>query len=196
MSTAGTPSASARDLRVGGVVQLELGGDPGAVRAFGERTDQLGFAHLLAYDHVVGADPAVHTGWNGPYDVRTTFHEPLVMFGYLAALTSTLELVTGVIILPQRHLINIGLAVLLVVLLGLFIGGESKLVFWLIVLVSLALGGLLIVPIGGADMPVVISTLNAFTGLSAAAAGVALDNTALIVAGMLVGASGTNCRAG
>ena len=56
----------------------------------------------MAYDHVVGADPAVHRGWDGPYDVRTTFHEPMVMFGYLAALTS-LELVTGIIILPQRQ---------------------------------------------------------------------------------------------
>ena len=51
---------------------------------------------------MVGADPAVHPGWNGPYDVHTTFHEPMVLFGYLAALTS-LELVTGIIILPQRQ---------------------------------------------------------------------------------------------
>jgi alkanesulfonate monooxygenase SsuD/methylene tetrahydromethanopterin reductase-like flavin-dependent oxidoreductase (luciferase family) len=57
----------------------------------------------LAYDHVVGADPAVHVGWAGPCDVQTTFHEPLVSFGYLAAVTTTLELVTGVIILPQRQ---------------------------------------------------------------------------------------------
>jgi probable F420-dependent oxidoreductase len=82
--------------------QTELGGDVGAVRAYGERVNELGFAHLLAYDHVVGADPAVHEGWNGPYDVTTTFHEPFVMFGYLAAVT-TLELVTGIIILPQRQ---------------------------------------------------------------------------------------------
>jgi probable F420-dependent oxidoreductase len=83
--------------------QTELGGDASAVRAYGQRVEELGFTHLLAYDHVVGADPAVHTGWNGPYDVHTTFHEPLVMFGYLAAVTTTLELVTGVIILPQRQ---------------------------------------------------------------------------------------------
>jgi len=70
-------------------------------------------------------------------------------------------------------------------------GSESELLFWLILLSAGALGVFAVVPIGGADMPVVISTLNAFTGLSAAAAGVALDNTALIVAGMLVGASGT-----
>ena len=82
--------------------QSEIGADVGAVRAYAERVEQLGFSHLLAYDHVLGADPAVHHGWNGPYDLRTTFHEPFVVFGYLAAITS-LELVTGVIILPQRQ---------------------------------------------------------------------------------------------
>ena len=56
----------------------------------------------MAYDHVVGADPTVHTGWNGPYAVDSTFHEPFVLFGYLAAITE-LELVTGIIILPQRQ---------------------------------------------------------------------------------------------
>jgi probable F420-dependent oxidoreductase len=91
-------------MRVGVVFpQTELGGDAGAVRAYGERVEELGFRHVLAYDHVVGADPEVHTGWNGPYDVHTTFHEPLVMFGYLAGITRSLELVTGVIILPQRQ---------------------------------------------------------------------------------------------
>jgi len=70
-------------------------------------------------------------------------------------------------------------------------GSESELLFWLILVAAGALGVLAVLPIGGADMPVVISTLNAFTGLSAAAMGLALDNTALIVAGMLVGASGS-----
>jgi probable F420-dependent oxidoreductase len=83
--------------------QTELGGDASAVRAYGQRVEELGYTHLLAYDHVVGADPEVHEGWAGPYDIHTTFHEPLVMFGYLAAVTTTLELVTGVIILPQRQ---------------------------------------------------------------------------------------------
>ncbi len=83
--------------------QTELGGDPGAVRAYGQRVEELGFSHVLVYDHVVGADPTVHRDWNGPYDVHTTFHEPFVMFGYLAAVTRSLELVTGVIILPQRQ---------------------------------------------------------------------------------------------
>src|ERR1700754_3478823 len=82
-------------------------------------------------------------------------------------------------------LIAVGLAV------AIAAGSESELLFWLILVSAGALGVLAVVPIGGADMPVVISTLNAFTGLSAAAAGIALDNTALIVAGMLVGASGS-----
>jgi proton-translocating NAD(P)+ transhydrogenase subunit beta len=70
-------------------------------------------------------------------------------------------------------------------------GSDSQALFWLILVSAGALGVLAVLPIGGADMPVVISTLNAFTGLSAAAAGLALDNTALIVGGMLVGASGS-----
>jgi len=82
--------------------QTEIGPDVGAVRAYGQGVDGLGFHHLVAYDHVVGADPAVHVGWDGPYDVDTQFHEPFVLFGYLAACTS-LELVTGITILPQRQ---------------------------------------------------------------------------------------------
>ncbi|MGH9212069.1 MAG: LLM class F420-dependent oxidoreductase, partial [Acidimicrobiales bacterium] len=82
--------------------QTELGGDVGAMRAYGEAIEGLGYSHILVYDHVVGADPAVHQGWNGPYDITTTFHEPFVLFGYLAAITSV-ELVNGIIILPQRQ---------------------------------------------------------------------------------------------
>jgi probable F420-dependent oxidoreductase len=90
-------------MRIGVVFpQTELGGDPGAVRAFATAASELGYAHIAVFDHVVGADPAVHQGWSGPYDVHTTFHEPLVLFGYLAALTS-LELVTSILILPQRQ---------------------------------------------------------------------------------------------
>src|SRR4029077_9270412 len=82
--------------------QTEIGPDGGAVRSYGQRVEELGFRHVLAYDHVLGADRAVHQGWDRPYDSATTFHEPFVLFGYLAALTS-LELVTGIIILPQRQ---------------------------------------------------------------------------------------------
>ena len=90
-------------MRVGVVFpQTEIGADVGAVRAYVQRVEELGYRHVLAYDHVLGADPAVHTGWRGPYDLATTFHEPFVLFGYVAGLTS-LELVTGIIILPQRQ---------------------------------------------------------------------------------------------
>ena len=90
-------------MQIGAVYpQTELGGDPGAVREWAAAVAALGYAHIAAYDHVVGADPAVHAGWAGPYDVDTTFHEPFVLFGYLAALTS-LELVSSIVILPQRQ---------------------------------------------------------------------------------------------
>ena len=82
--------------------QTEIGSDVGALRAYGERVEELGYDHILAYDHVLGADPDVHKGWNGPYELKSTFHEVFVLFGYLAAVTS-LELVTGVLILPQRQ---------------------------------------------------------------------------------------------
>jgi probable F420-dependent oxidoreductase len=82
--------------------QTEIGAEPAAIRAYAGGVEELGFRHLLAYDHVLGADPAVHLGWRGPYDVTTTFHEPMVLFGYLAAICQ-LELVTGIIILPQRQ---------------------------------------------------------------------------------------------
>jgi probable F420-dependent oxidoreductase len=82
--------------------QVEIGSDRGAVRAYAEAVNELGFHHLLAYDHVVGADPAVHHGWKGPYNIADPFHEPMVLFGYLAGFTD-LELVTGVVIAPQRQ---------------------------------------------------------------------------------------------
>jgi probable F420-dependent oxidoreductase len=91
-------------MRIGVVFpQTEVGADAGAVRAYAEHVEELGFTHLLAYDHVVGADPKIHLGWDGPYDLHNTFHEPLVTFGYLAAVTTSLELVTGIVILPQRQ---------------------------------------------------------------------------------------------
>jgi H+-translocating NAD(P) transhydrogenase subunit beta len=94
------------------------------------------------------------------------------------------------ILLPSRHIINAGLAVLLLVLIALFVSTEGHGLFWLIVLVSLVLGGLIIVPIGGADMPVVISMLNSYSGWAAAGIGFTLGNLALIVTGALVGSSG------
>jgi probable F420-dependent oxidoreductase len=83
--------------------QTEIGADPAGVRAYAQAVQQLGFQHLEIYDHVVGADPAGHPGWSGPYNVNSMFHEPMVVFGYLAAVAPGLELVTSVIILPQRQ---------------------------------------------------------------------------------------------
>ncbi len=89
-------------MRIGVVLpQTEIGADVAAVRLYGQGVQLMGYQHLLAYDHVVGADRTIHKDWSGPYDIDTEFHEPFVLFGYLAACT-TLELVTGITILPQR----------------------------------------------------------------------------------------------
>jgi H+-translocating NAD(P) transhydrogenase subunit beta len=94
------------------------------------------------------------------------------------------------ILLPLRHVVNGALALLLIYLIYLFVVSQSQLAFWGIVIVSLALGVLMIVPIGGADMPVVISMLNSYSGWAAAGIGFTLGNSALIVTGALVGSSG------
>jgi NAD(P) transhydrogenase subunit beta len=114
-------------------------------------------------------------------------------WGSNVAFAKLQELISGrPVRLPGGSLVNIVLlAAALVCAVIIAAGTESTGLFWLILLFAGLLGIFAVLPIGGADMPVVISTLNAFTGLSAAAAGMALDNTALIVAGMLVGASGS-----
>ena len=114
-------------------------------------------------------------------------------WGSNVAFAKLQELISGrPVRLPGGSLVNIvllGIAVVLAVIIAA--GTESQGLFWGILVAAGLLGIFAVLPIGGADMPVVISTLNAFTGLSAAAAGMALDNTALIVGGMIVGASGT-----
>ncbi len=92
------------DVRIGVTFpQTEITADVGAVRAYAEAAEQLGYSHLLAYDHVVGADRRNRPEFRGPYDLHTQFHEPLVLFGFLAGITRQLEFVTGIIILPQRQ---------------------------------------------------------------------------------------------
>lgn len=94
------------------------------------------------------------------------------------------------IMLPGRHFINASLLIAIVVLVIALVLTESHVVFWLIVILSLILGGLIIVPIGGADMPVVVSMLNSYSGWAAAGIGFTLGNLALIITGALVGSSG------
>lgn len=91
-------------MRLGAIFPTtEIGNDPAQIRAFAQAVEALGYDHILAFDHVLGADPDRPGGWRGPYTIDTPFHEPFVLFGYLAALTTRIELVTGVIILPQRQ---------------------------------------------------------------------------------------------
>jgi len=94
------------------------------------------------------------------------------------------------ILLPARHAINLALAVAIVVLIVWFVRAESHVAFWLLALAAFAFGVLIIVPIGGADMPVVISMLNSYSGWAAAGIGFTLGNSALIITGALVGSSG------
>jgi probable F420-dependent oxidoreductase len=91
-------------MRVGVVFpQTEITADPTAVKDYAQASEDLGFAHLLAYDHVLGANPASRPDWRAPYSHLDMFHEPFVLFGFLAGLTKRIELVTGIIILPQRQ---------------------------------------------------------------------------------------------
>lgn len=83
--------------------QTEIGGDPVAIRDYAQAAEDMGYRSILAYDHVLGASTASRPGWSGPYTSDTLFHEVFVLFGYLAAITRRVELVTGVVILPQRQ---------------------------------------------------------------------------------------------
>jgi probable F420-dependent oxidoreductase len=83
--------------------QTEIGADPVAVRDYVQAAENLGYAHLLVYDHVLGADAQRHAGWSGGYTAKDMFHEPFVAFGYMAALTQRLELGTAVLVLGQRQ---------------------------------------------------------------------------------------------
>jgi probable F420-dependent oxidoreductase len=81
----------------------EIGTDPGAIRAYAQGIEALGATHLLIYDHVLGADPDRPGGFRGPYDKDVAFHEPFTTFAFIAACTERLEMITTVLILPQRQ---------------------------------------------------------------------------------------------
>jgi probable F420-dependent oxidoreductase len=83
--------------------QVEIGNDPAAIRDYAQAVEEMGYTHILAFDHVLGANPDRPGGWKGPYTFRHPFHEPFVLFGFLAAATTRVELVSGIIILPQRQ---------------------------------------------------------------------------------------------
>lgn len=83
--------------------QTEIGTDVVAIRDYVQAVEDMGFDYLLAYDHVLGANPDRPGGWKGPYTFQTLFHEPLVLFGWIAGFTKRLEMVTGILILPQRQ---------------------------------------------------------------------------------------------
>jgi probable F420-dependent oxidoreductase len=91
-------------MRIGAVFpQVEIGTDPAAIRDWAQAVEELGYTHILAFDHVLGANPDRPGGFKGPYTYRHQFHEPLVLFGFLAAVTRHVELVSGILILPQRQ---------------------------------------------------------------------------------------------
>ena len=114
-----------------------------------------------------------------------TFSGSLIAFAKLQALMKG-----NPITFPHQHQINLGLGILLVLLVIVFVATGSQAVFWLIALLAIALGFLLIIPIGGADMPVVVSMLNSYSGWAACGIGFTIQNLALIITGALVGASG------
>jgi H+-translocating NAD(P) transhydrogenase subunit beta len=114
-----------------------------------------------------------------------TFSGSLIAFAKLQALMRGAP-----VIFPNQHRINLGLAILLVILIVAFVATANQYLFWLIAMLSIALGFLLIIPIGGADMPVVVSMLNSYSGWAACGIGFTIQNLALIITGALVGASG------
>ncbi len=83
--------------------QTEFGNDPGAIRDYAQTAESLGYHHILVYDHVLGANPRRDGGWQGPYTYQDPFHEPFVLFSFMAGVTQKIEFTTGILILPQRQ---------------------------------------------------------------------------------------------
>ena len=191
------------------VIGIAIGGTIGAVTA--KRIAMTAMPQLVAAFHslvglaavMVAASALYAPGSFGIGTIGTIHGEALIEMSIgvaIGAITFTGSIIAFLkldgrmsgkpIMLPYRHLINIFLGLLLIVFIAGFTITESHLTFWLIVLLALALGGLLIVPIGGADMPVVVSMLNSYSGWAAAGIGFTLQNLALIITGALVGSSG------
>ena len=191
------------------VVGMAIGGGFGAVLA--RRIEMTKMPQLVAFFHslvglaaVLVAAGALYApqafGIGTPGDIHGASLVEMSLGAAIGAITFTGSVIAFLkldgrmsgapILLPQRHALNIALAVLLVVLIALFVKTESHLVFLLIALVSFVIGVTLIIPIGGADMPVVVSMLNSYSGWAAAGIGFTLGNLALIITGALVGSSG------
>jgi len=83
--------------------QLDIGTDPIGLRDYAQAAEALGYSHILAFDHVVGINPASRPGWKGFYDHTAMFHEPFVLFGFLAGVTQKLGFINGILVLPQRQ---------------------------------------------------------------------------------------------
>ena len=191
------------------VLGVAIGGAIGAVLA--RRIEMTKMPQLVAFFHslvglaaVLVAAGALYApvafGIGKPGDIHGASLVEMALGAAIGAITFTGSVIAFLkldgrmsgapIMLPQRHLLNIALAAALVILIGLFVTTESHLVFLLIVLVAFVIGITLIIPIGGADMPVVVSMLNSYSGWAAAGIGFTLGNLALIITGALVGSSG------
>ncbi len=188
---------------------LSIGGGVGAVIA--QRIPMTAMPQLVAAFHslvglaaVLVAAAALYAPeafgiWKGDH-IKTASLVEMALGVAIGAITFTGSIIAfakldgrmsgAPIMLPARHVINIALGVLLIVLTIMFVRTESTFLFWLITLLSFLLGVLLIIPIGGADMPVVVSMLNSYSGWAAAGIGFTLGNLALIITGALVGSSG------
>ena len=191
------------------IIGIAIGGAIGAWRA---RTVQMtAMPQLVAFFHALVGLAAVVVAAGALYAPQAfgigepgAIHGPSLIEMSLGAAIGALTFTGSIIafakldgrmsgkpiMLPSRHAINIGLAVFLVVLIAIFFHSASPFAFWLIVIDALVLGVLLIIPIGGADMPVVVSMLNSYSGWAAAGIGFTLGNLALIITGALVGSSG------
>ncbi|MBF6077231.1 NAD(P)(+) transhydrogenase (Re/Si-specific) subunit beta [Nocardia beijingensis] len=165
-----------------------VGGGTVALIAWSEFINSQGFSHF-------DEEPTVHIVIGSLFAAiigSVSFWGSLIAFGKLQEILPGRPIGIGKLQQPLNLLLLLG-AVAAAVVIGVGATGEGVSQLWMIAVLVLAgvLGLMVVLPIGGADMPVVISLLNALTGLSAAAAGLALNNTAMIVAGMIVGASGT-----